>query len=35
MICPLDKRHPETLIFAQDCLMITADVDMGYILLYS
>jgi hypothetical protein len=35
MLCPLEKPHPETLIFAQDCLMITADVDVGYMLLYS
>jgi hypothetical protein len=35
MLCPLEKRHPETLAFAQNCLIITADMDMGYILLYS
>jgi hypothetical protein len=35
MICPLEKSHSETLAFVQDCLMITADMDMGYMLLYS
>jgi hypothetical protein len=35
MICPLEKSHPETLAFAQDCLTIIADMDMGYMLLYS
>jgi hypothetical protein len=34
MICPLEKPHPEALAFAQDCFMIIADMDMGYILLY-
>jgi hypothetical protein len=29
MLCPLEKRHPETLIFAWSCLTITADMDMG------
>jgi hypothetical protein len=35
MLCPLEKRHPETLAFAQDCLMIITDMDMGYMLLCS
>jgi hypothetical protein len=35
MLCPLEKPHPETLAFAQNCLMITADMDVGYMLLYS
>jgi hypothetical protein len=35
MLCSLEKPHSETLAFAQNCLMITADMDMGYMLLYS
>jgi hypothetical protein len=35
MLCPLEKPHPEVLAFAQDCLMAIADMDMGYMLLYS
>jgi hypothetical protein len=35
MICPLEKSHPETLAFISNCLMIIADMDMGYLLLYS
>jgi hypothetical protein len=35
MLCPLEKRHPETLVFIWNCLMIIADMDMGYMLLYS
>jgi hypothetical protein len=27
MICPLEKPHPETLAFAQDCLMAIAEMD--------
>jgi hypothetical protein len=29
------KPHPEALAFALDCLMIIADMGMGYMLLYS
>jgi hypothetical protein len=35
MLCPLEKPYPEALAFAQDCLMIIADMDMGYMLLNS
>jgi hypothetical protein len=35
MLCPLEKPHPEALVFAQDWLMVIADMDMGYMLLYS
>jgi hypothetical protein len=35
MICPLEKSPPEILAFAWNCLMIIADMDMGYMLLYS
>jgi hypothetical protein len=35
MICPLEKPHPETLAFIWKCLTIIADMDMGYMLLYS
>jgi hypothetical protein len=28
MLCPLEKRRSEALAFAQDCLMIIADMDM-------
>jgi hypothetical protein len=35
MLSPLEKQHPEALAFAWNCLMIIADMDMGYILLYS
>jgi hypothetical protein len=35
MLCPLEKRHLETLIFAWKCLMIIADMNMSYMLLYS
>jgi hypothetical protein len=35
MLCPLEKQHPETLIFAWGCLIIIADKDMSYIILYS
>jgi hypothetical protein len=35
MLHPLEKPYPEVLAFAQDCLMITADMDVGYMLLYS
>jgi hypothetical protein len=35
MLCPLEKQYSEALAFAQDCLMIIADTDMGYMLLYS
>jgi hypothetical protein len=35
MLCPLEKPHSETLAFAWYCLMITADMDVGYMLLYS
>jgi hypothetical protein len=35
MICPLEKQPPETLAFAWNGLMIIADMDMGYMLLYS
>jgi hypothetical protein len=35
VLCPLEKRHPETLAFAWNYLMIIADTDMGYMLLYS
>jgi hypothetical protein len=35
MLCPLEKRRSEALAFAQDCLMIIVDMDMGYMLLYS
>jgi hypothetical protein len=35
MLCPLEKPHSDTLAFAWNCLMIVADVDMGYLLLYS
>jgi hypothetical protein len=34
MLCPLEK-HPETLAFIWNYLMIIADIDMGYMLLYS
>jgi hypothetical protein len=35
MLCPLEKPHSEALAFASDCLKVTADMDMGYMLLYS
>jgi hypothetical protein len=35
MLCPLEERHFETLAFVWICLMIIADMDMGYMLLYS
>jgi hypothetical protein len=35
MLCLLEKQHPETLAFAWNCLVITADMDIGYIILYS
>jgi hypothetical protein len=35
MLYQLKKPHPEALAFAQNCLMITADMDVGYMLLYS
>jgi hypothetical protein len=35
MLCPLEKQYPETLIFIWKCLTITADMDVGYMLLYS
>jgi hypothetical protein len=35
MLCPLEKPHSETLAFAWYCLIIIADTDMGYMLLYS
>jgi hypothetical protein len=34
MLCPLEKPHSETLAFAQNCLTIIADMDVGYMLLY-
>jgi hypothetical protein len=34
MLYPLEKPHPETLAFAQDCVMMIADMDTGYMLLY-
>jgi hypothetical protein len=34
MIYPLEKQHPETLAFAQDCLMIITGMDWSYIILY-
>jgi hypothetical protein len=34
MLCPLEKRHPEALAFASDCLRVIADMDMVYMLLY-
>jgi hypothetical protein len=35
MLCPLEKPHPEALAFAPDCLRVTADMNVGYMLLYS
>jgi hypothetical protein len=35
MLCPLEKPHPEILAFIWKCLAIIADMDMGYMLLYS
>jgi hypothetical protein len=35
MLYPLEKPHSETLALAQDCLMIIADMNMGYMFLYS
>jgi hypothetical protein len=35
MSCPLEKPYPETLAFTWNCLMIIADMDMSYMLLYS
>jgi hypothetical protein len=35
MLCPLEKQHSETLAFIWNCLMIIADKDMGYMILYS
>jgi hypothetical protein len=35
MLCPLEKQPSETLIFVGNCLMIIADMDMGYLLLHS
>jgi hypothetical protein len=35
MLYPLEKPYPETLAFAWNCLMIAADMDMSYIILYS
>jgi hypothetical protein len=35
MIYPPEKQHPETLAFIWNCLMIIADMDKGYMLLYS
>jgi hypothetical protein len=35
MLCPLEKPHPETLVFVWNYLTITADMNMGYILLYT
>jgi hypothetical protein len=34
MLCPLEKQHSETLAFIWNRLMIIADMDMGYVLLY-
>jgi hypothetical protein len=28
MLCPLEKQYSEALAFAQDCLMIIADMDV-------
>jgi hypothetical protein len=35
MLYPLEEPYSETLSFAQDWLMVIADMDMGYIILYS
>jgi hypothetical protein len=35
MICPLEKQYQETLAFIWKCLTIIADMNMGYMLLYS
>jgi hypothetical protein len=34
MLCPLEKQCPEALIIIGNCLMIIADIDMVYMLLY-
>jgi hypothetical protein len=35
MLYPLEEPYSETFAFAQDRLRVTADMDMGYMLLYS
>jgi hypothetical protein len=35
MLYPLEKPHPEILAFAWNCLMIIANMNKGYMLLYS
>jgi hypothetical protein len=34
ILCSLKKPHPEALVFAWSCLMVIANMDMGYMLLY-